>query len=149
MSSSGDGLLSFVNGDTSGDIPILSVSNPVNWGRLGQTILTSIIATAVAGVTNVVSAVTGAWVSIFGGFEAFLEGSVQTSSGPRVPLDYVPGVIDVVIGGVSTAYGNAFSYSSAQFGILALPVNTAIVLASVYILSVGLQASASRLFGGG
>ena len=149
MSSSGDGLRRFINGDTSGDIPILSVSNPVNWGRLDQTILTSIIATVVAGVTNVVSAVTGAWVSIFGGFEAFLEGSVQTSTGPGLPLDYVPGVIDVVIGGVSTAYGNAFSYSSAQFGILALPVNTAIVLASVYILSVGLQASALRLFGGG
>ena len=150
MSSSGDtGLLAFINGDTSGENPILNVSNPVNWGRVGQTIGTSILATVVMGVTNVVDAVSDAWVSILGGLEGFIEGSVQPTNGTGIGFEYVPGLIDVLFGAVTSAYSNAFAFSSAQFGFLALPINVGIVLGSVYVLSVGLQASASRLFGGG
>ncbi|TKX62692.1 hypothetical protein EXE45_16900, partial [Halorubrum sp. SP9] len=72
MSSSGDGLLAFINGDTSGGIPIVNVANPVNWGRLGQTIGTSILATVVVGVTNIVDAITDAIDRIFGGLAAFI-----------------------------------------------------------------------------
>jgi len=148
VSSSGDGLTRFINGDTSGDgIPIVNVANPVNWGKLGKTITTSIIATVVVGVTNVVAAITEQWVAILGGFEAFIEGSRETHTG--VSYEYTPGLIDVTLGAAVSGYSEAFSYSSAQFGVLALPINFGIVLASVYVLSVGLQAAASRLFGGG
>ena len=149
--SSGDdgGLTRFINGDTSGDgIPIVSVANPVNWGRVGQTIATSIIATMVVGVTNIIAAVTDAYVSIIGGLEAFVGGSTERVGLRGYPVE-VEGLFDVTLGAVAAAYGDAFAYSSAQFGILALPVNVGIVLGSVYVASVGFQAAASRLFGGG
>ncbi|WP_050032291.1 hypothetical protein [Halorubrum halophilum] len=150
MSSSGDGALTrFINGDTSGGIPILNVSNPVNWGRLGQTIGTSVLATVVAGVTNVVATVTDQVVSIVGGFEAFIEGSWQPVNGTGLGFAYESGLIDVTLGAVVSGYSNAFAFNSAQFGVLALPINFGIVLGSVYVLSVGLQAATSRFFGGG
>ena len=150
MSASGsDGLLEFINGDTSGSVPILSVSNPVNWGKLGQSIGASILATVVVGVTNVVAAISDAITSIFGGLETFLTGFTVSLGNGRYPTAEAPGLIELTIGGVGSAYGSAFEFSSAQFGVLALPVNTAIVLGSVYVLSVGIQAAASRLSGGG
>ena len=150
MSASGsDGLLEFINGDTSGSVPILSVSNPVNWGKLGQSIGASILATVVVGVTNIVAAISDAITSIFGGLATFLTGFTVSLGRGRYPTAEAPGLIELTIGGVGSAYASAFEYSSAQFGVLALPVNTAIVLVSVYILSVGIQAAASRLFGGG
>ena len=150
MSASGsDGLLEFINGDTSGSVPILSVSNPVNWGKLGQSIGASILATVVVGVTNFVAAASDAVTSILGGLTAFLTGfSVSLGSG-EYPTAEAPGLIELTIGGIGAAYGSAFAYSSAQFGVLALPVNVGIVLGSVYVLSVGIQAAASRLLGGG
>ena len=149
MSASGsDGLLEFINGDTSGEIPILSVSNPVNWGRLGQSIGTSILATIVVGVTNVIDTVANQVGAILGGLEGFIEGWVSPTR-DGLGGQYEQGVIDVLLGGVVSAYSSAFEFSSTQFGILALPVNAAIVLTSVYILSVGLQAAASRAAGGG
>jgi len=150
VSASGsDGLLEFINGDTSGSVPILSVSNPVNWGKLGQSIGASILATVVVGVTNFVAAISDAITSILGGLTAFLTGfSVSLGSG-EYPTVEAPGLIELTIGGIGAAYGSAFEFSSAQFGVLALPVNVGIVLGSVYVLSVGIQAAASRLFGGG
>ncbi|EMA64663.1 hypothetical protein [Halorubrum lipolyticum] len=149
MSSSGDGLTTFINGDTSGDIPILSVANPVNWGRLGQTIGTSIIATLVVGVTNVIDTMGDVYSRIFGGLEAFIEGSTEPLGAGGYPTREGPGLIDVTLGTVASAYGDAFSYSAANYGVLSLPINVAIVLVTVYITSVGLQAAASRFFGGG
>ena len=150
MSSSGsDGLLEFINGDTSGSVPILSVSNPVNWGKLGQSIGVSILATVVVGVTNFVAAISDAITSIYGGLTAFLTGFTVSPGRGRYPTAEAPGLIELTIGGIGSAYSSAFGYSSAQFGVLALPVNTAIVLGSVYILSVGIRAAASRLTGGG
>lgn len=148
MSSDG-GLTRFINGDTSGEIPVLSVANPVNWGRLGQTIGTSILATLVMGVINVIDTARGAYVRIFGGLEAFIEGSTVPLGAGGYPTAESPGLIDVTLGTVVAAYGDAFGYSAANFGILALPVNVVIVLATVYVLSVGFQAIASRLAGGG
>lgn len=150
MSSSGDSsLLTFLNGDTSGENPILNAANPVNWSRLGQTIGTSVIATAVAGVTDVISAVADAFVSILGGFASFIEGwEDPLGAGGRPTVDS-PGVIELTIGAVGSAYSSAFQFSTANFGILSLPINVAIVLASVYVLSVGLTSAASRFAGGG
>ena len=166
MSSGDDGSLTrFINGDTSGDgIPIVSVSNPVNWGKLAKTIGTSIIATVVVGVTNVVAAATDAWVSIIGGLEAFIGGSTKRVGLRGYPAE-VEGLIDVTLGAVGSAFAGAFvsnpdqgdilempielAFNAEQYGVLALPMNVAIALGSVYILSVGFQAAASRLFGGG
>jgi len=152
VSSDGDdGLTQFINGDTSGDgIPIVSVANPVNWGRLGQTIGTSIITTVVVGVTNVIAAVTDAWVSIIGGLTAFIEGGTEWTASSGYPVEVeVDGLFDVTLGAVAAAYGDAFAFSSAQFGLLALPINVGIVLVTIYVASVGFQAAASKLFGGG
>ncbi|SFR31171.1 hypothetical protein [Halorubrum sodomense] len=149
MSSSGDGLLAFINGDTSGGIPIVNVANPVDWGRLGQTIGTSILATVVVGVTNIVDAITDAIDRIFGGLAAFIAGSYQPTNSTGIGFEYARGLLDVTIGAVGGAYTSAFQFSSAQFGILALPVNVGIVLGSVYVLSVGGQKIASRATGGG
>jgi len=148
--SSGDdaGLTTFINIESDGVIPIVNVANPVNWGRIGKTIGTSIIATVVVGVTNIIAAVTDAWVSIIGGLEAFVEGSTERVGLRGYPVE-VEGLYDVTLGAVAAAYGEVFAYSSAEFGILSLPINVGIVLASVYILLVGLKAAASRLFGGG
>jgi len=148
--SSGDGgLTRFINGDTSGEVPILSVANPVNWGRVGQTIGTSIIATLAVGVTNVIDAARDMYIRIFSGYEAFIEGWTVSLGAGGYPTRAEPGLIDVTLGTVASAYGDAFSYSAANYGILSLPINVAIVLASVYVLSVGLQAAASRFVGGG
>lgn len=150
MTASGsDGLLEFINGDTSGGIPILNVSNPVNWGKLGQSIGASILATVVVGVTNVVAAIADAITSIFGGLATFLTGFTVSLGQGNYPTAEAPGLIELTIGGVGSAYSSAFAYSSTQFGVLALPVNVGIVLGSVYVLSVGAQAAASRLLGGG
>jgi hypothetical protein len=150
VSSSGDSsLLTFLNGDTSGENPILNAANPVNWSRLGQTIGTSVIATAVAGVTDVISAVADAFVSILGGFAGFIEGWEEPLGAGGRPTVDSPGVIELTIGAVGSAYSSAFQFSTANFGILSLPINVAIVLASVYVLSVGLTSAASRFAGGG
>ena len=149
MSASGsDGLLEFINGDTSGAVPVLNASNPVNWGKLGQSIGASILATVVVGVTNVVAAISDAITSILGGLATFLTGFEVSLGAGRRPTAEAPGLIELTIGGIGGAYGSAFEFSSAQFGVLALPVNVGIVLASVYVLSVGIQAAASRLLGG-
>lgn len=150
MSSSGDsGLLEFINGDTSGTNPIVDASNPVNWGKLGKAIFTSVIATVVAGVTDFISAGADAFVSIVGGFAGFIEGWEEPLGAGGRPTVDSPGFIELTIGAIGTAYSNAFAFSTSNFGILSLPINVAIVLASVYVLSVGLQAAASRLVGGG
>lgn len=133
MSSSGDSLLTFINGDTSGTNAIVDAANPVNWGRLGQSIGLSVITALVAGVTNIINAIGDGISSIFGGFGAFISG----------------GLVNVLVDGVLTGYATAFDTTNAWLGALALPVNIGIVLASVYVLSVGLQGAASMLFGGG
>ena len=150
MSASGsDGLLEFINGDTSGAVPILNASNPVNWGKLGQSIGASILATVVVGVTNIVAAATDAVTSILGGLATFLTGFEVSLGVGRYPTAEAPGLIELTIGGIGGAYESAFEFSSAQFGVLALPVNVGIVLGSVYVLSVGIQAAAARFTRGG
>lgn len=148
MSSSGDSLLTFINGDTTGENPIVNAANPVNWGRLGQSIGLSVITALVAGVTNIINAIGDALTSIFGGYAAFLSGWVSRDRG-GIGFQYEPGLFDVLVSGVLNGYGAAFDTTNAWLGVLALPVNVGIVLLSVYILSVGLQGAASRLFGGG
>ncbi|OYR67380.1 hypothetical protein DJ78_15745 [Halorubrum ezzemoulense] len=150
MSSSGDSsLLTFLNGDTSGENPILNAANPVQWGRLGKAIGTSVIATVVAGVTDFISAGADAFASIFGGFAGFIEGWQEPLGAGGRPTVDSPGVIELTLGAVGSAYSSAFQFSTANFGILSLPINVAIVLASVYVLSVGLRSAASRFAGGG
>ena len=150
MSSSGDdGLLTFLNADTAGENPIVSTANPVNWSRLSQTVGTSIIATVAVGVTNIVATVRDALTSIFTGGAEFFAGATRQPVGYGIGYEYVPGLTDVLFGGLKSAFQGAFDYSAETFGILALPATVAIALGAVYVLSVGLQAAASRLLGGG
>ncbi|EMA71953.1 hypothetical protein [Halorubrum distributum] len=150
MSSSGDSsLLTFINGDTSGENPIVDAANPVNWSRLAKAIGTSVIATVVAGVTDFISAGADAFVSIVGGFGGFIEGWEEPLGAGGRPTVDSPGFIELTLGAVGSAYSGAFQFSTANFGVFSLPINVAIVLGSVYILSVGLRAAASRFVGGG
>lgn len=148
MSSSGDGLSTFLNADTSGKNPIVSAANPVNWGKLGKTVGTSIIATVAVGVTNITASVRDAAVSLFEGGAEFIAGGTRDPVGYGTGNEWSPGFTDVVFGGLNAAFQRAFEFSAQQFGILALPVNVAISLGAVYVLSVGFQAAASRILGG-
>jgi len=147
-SSGGDGLLTFLNADTSGENPIVTAANPVNWGKLGKTIGTSIIATVAVGVTNITASVRDAGVSLFEGVAEFIAGGTLSPVSYGTGNGWFPGLTDVLFGGLNAAFQRAFEFSAQQFGILALPVTVAIVLGSVYVLSVGFQAAASKFLGG-
>lgn len=157
MSSSGDdGLSSFINGDTSGENPVIDASNPVKWGRLGQTIAVSVLTTIVAGVTDVITSVGDTFSSILSGVAAFISGwevTVSRALGnggqPTTETAYREGVIDVLVGGVIDAFASTFAITNDWLGVFALPVNVAIVLAVVYILSVGIRAAFERFAWGG
>lgn len=124
--------------DTAGGVPIVSRSNPLNWTRLGQTIVFSVIATLSLAYQTVIGAVSGAYTSIITGVTEFVTGTWPRGyfTDPFVRgAGRFEGLFAVVEGEITTTlaavWGNSFT---GMPGFLALPLQTLVVLSSFWIM---------------
>lgn len=139
---------------STGDVTVVDASNPVQWGRVGASIATGIVLSVVIGVASI-------WTSIVNAVTGALRGVSEFVSDPTAGLGRggtvtatTPGsggLVEVTIGqvtvGVTDAFEGTLAFAS-EFGLFALPVAILIVLAAVYVVSVGGQTAFDILTGG-
>lgn len=152
--SSGDdtGFSRFINSKDNGNVRL---SNPVQWGKLGSSIIAAVITTITAGFIDIFTALGNAADSVLGGIESFFVGWERPEladtgvgvgrTGDTVAVD---GLIGATIGQFVDAYSTVFVVNADQFGLLALPVNVGIALAVAYVIGVGGRAIIDRATGG-
>lgn len=135
--------------DEAAGFSIVDVANPVQWGALAQAIVSSIVAAAAVGVTNIYGSVATAFELVFGGVVEFLTGS-ETTAGPGSPVDVVStgGLLDVTVGRLALAAEGFWQFNVEQFGVFGGPVTVAITLLVLYVVTLGGRAALDEFRGG-
>lgn len=115
-----------------------------------QAAISSVVVTLALGYTSLVNSIVDTGTGIVTGTTEFFTGRTITGIpsgivGVGTSLE-VEGLIDVTFGSILDGYEAAFAFTT-DFGILQLPANVAIALASLYVLITGLRAAATRLVG--
>jgi len=154
MSDDGGAFTDFINSDDSTDsasgYTIVDTANPVNWGRLGQSVLLSIVATVSLGIQQGVTNASETFVTVLDGASSFI-GSAQLVDG--FGFGGSAWVGDGLIGTLFVPILNAYredlwAASIDQFGWAGYPVAMGVTLLFIFIAVRSLQEAGKRLVGG-
>jgi len=127
---------------SAGGVPIVSSANPVDWGRLGQTAVFAVIATASLMYQTIVGAVVDGLTMIYDGIGEFIGGveAPEFITNPTLrDAAASPGLLETIFGELAGLISGA--YGAALNGVpdlLQLPVAVAATLAAFYVASIGL-----------
>lgn len=141
MADDDDGMLSeeqtesfLVNSESVSGLSFPTASG-VDVGGVGKAIVGSIGFAFALGINTLINAVSTAYAGLIDGVRGFIAGGTRYvrypfgSGGYTVETD---GLIDVTIGAGLAAIEGVWSFSVDEFGVLALPVGIASVLATAY-----------------
>lgn len=139
-----DGLEQFLNTiSSSGDVPIVDTSNPVLWGKLGLTLISSVIATLFLGWQRVVQAGSNAVTDVITGVTAFFTGSGPIALSPNMTeleLAQAQGFILFLAYEADQFITVLWNGSLAQVpGFLQMPAAILVLLVTWWIVSQGLE----------
>lgn len=136
---SDSGFSQFINTtDDSGRVPLVNTANPVNWTRLGLTIVGVFVTAWSVGTQAVIYAVQQMLTTPYEATTEFIVGvEAAVVSGRYLPEQ--EGLLDVVFDPFVGGLYRAWTISLSEFGLLAYPIAAAMVLAAYWMLARGLQ----------
>ena len=148
-----------------GTIKIATMSNPVKWGRLGQSIALGLIGTLSIVGQSIPLSIGAAIASLFDAAVSFIGGvnaqqkSINTGT-TQIPISELStgggvtvtewtgtGLIGTIAPVLNVVTNDLWVATVSQFGILGYPVAVAIDLAMLYVLVVGTSSAIDRLTG--
>ncbi|EMA01815.1 hypothetical protein C437_15386 [Haloarcula vallismortis ATCC 29715] len=130
-----DGTMKLVNlGENS-----FPLASGVKWTRLGAAIIGSTVAIIATGVSAIVQGAVEAATRYLEAIQSFFFGGTEPI--PDAPFLSRPsdGLYQVTVDAGIAAIRGAWSFSLAEFGVLALPISIIVVLATFYVVSAGID----------
>lgn len=122
------------------DFPLAS---GLNVGRIGQTIIGSIVFAVAYGFNTIIDATATAYAGLVDGVGEFIAGReevVETRWGIGGRVVEEDGLLDVTLGAGIAAIEGAWSFSLDEFGVFAYVVAVAVFVATVYVADQGFDA---------
>lgn len=116
---------SFLTGSRSVDSVSFSLASGLNASRIASVTVGTVVFVVSVGVNTVIQALASAYSGLVDAFAGFLAGR--------------GGLVDTIFETGLTAIRGAWTFSFDEFGVFAFPVGVAVLLASLYVVQLGVN----------